>query len=410
MPEWRAAGALELAQFLAREGDRKGAERWIETAEKASPQDERIAEEHVILSKLAGKPNASSIAELALKRFPSSTLLRVECAKGQSVDDAVWRHLAADPARVLHAASEYMELADYRDALRLLDRRYPAVPASETEPGAVLPQQDPMVAYYRGYCREKLNQSAAVDYQEGSKMSTRYIFPNRAESEPVLRSALKMNENDANAHWLLGALLFSRGQVDRAVAEWQAARKLNPRIPALDASLGREILQQGNAQEAAQILDEGTKSDAANPAVYVNLDEALTKLGRSPGERAEMIQRFPKNVEMPSKLVFLLARDLADAGEFDSAISLFHDRYFESAEQGADVRKVYLEVKLKQARDLARKGNCKGALSAEGTAAAPVEGLPFTQQSLSDVLEKTPALRSLRRQIQSACSAAASMR
>src|SRR6185437_12829677 len=96
---------------------------------------------------------------------------------------------------------------------------------------------------------------AASDYQEGSKLNVRYIFPNRAESEPVLQSAIKANDGDANAHWLWGSLLFAHGQVERAVAEWQSARKLNPRIPALDASLGREILEQGNAGEAAEILE-----------------------------------------------------------------------------------------------------------------------------------------------------------
>lgn len=404
MPEWRAAGALELAEFLAKKGDTKTAYQWIEKAGLTSPGDERIAEERVVLERLAGRPNAASSVESALKRFPASTLLRVEHAENRT-EDAVWKHLAADPARVLHTANEYMTLGDYRDALSLLGRQYPAVPASEAEPGSVLPQNDPMVAYYRGYCREKLGQSPVADYRAASAMSTRYIFPNRPESEKVLRSALQTNEHDANAHWLLGALLFSRGQTDNAVTEWQAARKENPRIPALDATLGRELLGQGHAQEAAQVLQEGLTSDPTNPDVYLTLDEALTKLGRTPKQRAEMLRRFPKNVEMPSTLLFLLARDLADAGEFEPAISLFRNRNFESSEQGTDVRKVYLEVKLKQARALAQKGDCKAALQAEESATKPVEGIPLTQQDLQFVLERTRNLQPLRKEIQSSCPA-----
>lgn len=404
MPEWRAAGAVELAELLARERDTDGAERWIEAAQAASPHDERVVEEHAALARVAGRPNASILADSGLKRFPASTLLRIEYAMRGSAGQAIWSHLAADPERVLDAAGEYMKVGDYGGALSLLEHQYPAVSVSETEPGAVLPQQDPMVAYYRGFCREKLNQSGAADYREGSELSTRYIFPNRADSEPVLLSALKANENDANAHWLLGALLFSRGQVDRALAEWEVARRLNPRIPALDASLGREYLDEGHAQEAAEILEEGIRTDAKNPSVYVSLDEALSKLGRSPKERAEMLQRFPERAAMPSRLVFLLARDLADAGEFNSAIALFRERYFESAEQGADVRKVYLEVKLEQALDLARKGNCGAALPAEKAATEPVDGIPFTHQNLNDVLDKTPGLKVLSREIEETCT------
>ena len=407
MPEWRAAGSLKLAELLERERDSKGAERWIKTAELSSHDDERVAEVNAVLARLAGRPDAPAIAEAALKRFPTSTILRVECGRGRSENQALWLHLAADPVRVLHAATEYMKLGDYRDALLILSRDYPDVPAGQAEPGTVLPQQHPLVVYYRGYCREKLGQPSAPDYRKAAELSVRYVFPNRAESEPVLRSAMKADENDANAHWLLGALLFSRGQSDRAVMEWQTARRLNPRIPALDASLGRELLARGNAQEAAQVLEEGTKGDAKNPEVYTTLDEVLSKLGRSPKERAEMLQRFPDAVAMPSKLVLLLARNLADAGEFPAAAALFRNRYFERAEQGADVRKVYLEVRLKQAREVAQNGNCAGALAAEQEAVKPVADIPFTSQNLKDVVDKTPSLRALRTEIQSACSSAA---
>ncbi len=404
MPDWRAAGALELAELLGREGDREGAERWIRTAERASHQDERIAEESVVLARLAGQPDASVIAESALKRFPESTIIRLEYERNHAANPALWLHLAADPERVLQVATEYLGLGAYRDALPLLERPYPVVPAGETEPGAVLPQEDPMVIYYRGYCREKLGQSPFADYRTAADMNVRYIFPNRAESEPVLRSALMANEQDANAHWLLGTLLFSRGQTNEGMRQWQTARNLNSRIPALDASIGRELLEQGNAGEAAQVLEEGVTADSSNPEVYTSLDEALSRLGRSPEERARKLRQFPENLAMPSKLVFLLARNLADAGDFDAATALFRNRYFESAEQGADVRKIYLEVKLKQARELARKGDCKAALATEEDATKPVQDIRFTSQKLKNVLDQTASLQPIQKEIQSVCS------
>jgi Flp pilus assembly protein TadD len=407
MPEWRAAGSLKLAELLEREGDKKEAGRWIKAAELSSPDDERVAEVNAVVLRLGGTPDAPAIAAAALTRFPTSTLLRIECGRGRSENQALWLHLAADPARVLHAATEYMSLGDYRDALLLLSRDYPIVPAGQAEPGTALPQQNPLVAYYRGYCKEKLGEPSAADYKKAAELSVRYIFPNRAESEPVLRSALKADENDANAHWLLGALLFSRGQSERAVSEWQTARRLKPGIPALDASLGRELLAQGSAQEAAQVLEEGTRVDATNPEVYSTLDDALSRLGGSAKERAAMLQRYPDAAAMPSKLVLLLARNLADAGEFQAATALFRNRYFERAEQGTDVRRIYLEVKLKQAQEFARKGDCRGALATEQDALKPVADIPFTSQNLAVIVDKTPSLQALRTEIQGTCSSTA---
>jgi len=50
-----------------------------------------------------------------------------------------------------------------------------------------------MVAYFRGFCWEKLGQSGANDYRTASRLSTAYIFPNTAEEFAVLRAALREN-------------------------------------------------------------------------------------------------------------------------------------------------------------------------------------------------------------------------
>ena len=44
--------------------------------------------------------------------------------------------------------------------------------ADESEPGQLAPNKHPLVAYYRGYCREKLGQSGTDDFTAASKLST----------------------------------------------------------------------------------------------------------------------------------------------------------------------------------------------------------------------------------------------
>ena len=69
--------------------------------------------------------------------------------------------------------------------------RYPSA-GVVAEPGMVLPQDYPLVAYYRGYCGEKLGLSGREDFALASRQSTRYVFPNRPESLVVLRRALEV--------------------------------------------------------------------------------------------------------------------------------------------------------------------------------------------------------------------------
>src|SRR5690242_20993289 len=40
----------------------------------------------------------------------------------------------------------------------VLSRDYPPVQSDQSEPGTVSPQNHPLVAYFRGYCREKLGE------------------------------------------------------------------------------------------------------------------------------------------------------------------------------------------------------------------------------------------------------------
>ena len=65
-----------------------------------------------------------------------------------------------------------------------------------------------MIAYFRGYCRERLGQSGAADYKIASKLPTSYVFPSSAEELIVLNAAVRTNPQDATAQYLLGHVTF----------------------------------------------------------------------------------------------------------------------------------------------------------------------------------------------------------
>ena len=377
-PEWRASAALRLGELSARARHWSDAESYFLEDLRAAPDDLRAGEELSAVERAMGEaPQARTRAEDWLERFPESYFLREELGSQDT------QHLADDDSRILNIAAEYMRLGLFERALDVLSRSYPDPLRDQSEPGPHSPSQNPMLAYYRGYCRQKLGQSPAGDYGAASQLLTEYIFPSRAEDLVVLQTAVEAAPSDANAHYLLGTLYFSRAFTDDALREWKRAR-VNPRIPVLDASLGLALLHVKNdPQSALTSFRNGIDNDRSNEAVYLGADQALSILGHPSSERTEVLERYPDRSSMPTALVFELALNLAESGEFERAASLFHNRFFARQEGGTNVRQVWVEVELQRALSLARHHDCQEALSSSAQLASPVEGVSFTDDGLA---------------------------
>ena len=383
MPDFRSAAAVRLAELLAREENLELAESYLQLATEAAPDDLRTAEELVAVFRAEGQnERAQKLAQEWLTRFPQSYFLLEQIGKPDL------HHLANDANRVLNIASQYMRLGMYSQALEVLSREYPAAVADEHEPGQLPPNKHPLIAYYRGYCREKLGQPGAEDFSAAAKLSTDYVFPSRAEDLQVLHAALKSNPQDASAHYLLGTLCFSKGVTDQALAEWDQARKLNPPIPVLHASLGRALLhEKQDPQQALSVFQEGLQTDPHNLALYTGIDQSLSILRRSPQERVAALERYPDLANMPTSLVYELILNLAEAGDFEKAEALFHDRFFQREEGGTNVRQVWLEVQIQHALSLAKQNQCSDAIKIVDHLAQPVPDLTFTHDGLEPFLQ-----------------------
>lgn len=382
LPAFRAAGALRRGELLARNGALENARDSLQESVRSAPDDPRAGEELVaVLRALGDRTAADQLGSALLRRFPLSEFLREEIG---SPDLA---HLAADPYRVLSVSSEYARLGLYARAIEVLSRKYPSVPPDQSEPGTIPPQDHPLVVYFLGYCRERIGNSGTADYSRASALSTLYVFPNTAEDYRALKAAIGANENDGTAHYLLGTWYFARGQTGPALDEWQQARKLNPHIPTLQASIGLALLRERRDFAAAlNAFEEGSIQDPRNVVNYSGAVSAMSLLGRPAAERARILEQYPDLSHMPTTLVYELALSHAEDGNYAAAIGLFRDRYFEKEEGGTDVRQVWLEVKLQHAIGLARKRQCQEALSVATSLASPVEGLSFTQHGLTPLL------------------------
>ena len=401
----RVPATVHLARLSAREGDLPGALRQIRMAGADAPRATAIgAIEIGLLRRLERLPEARDRARYWLAIDPASSLLRYESAAAGIADESLWLHLAADANRVLDLVDHYLTLGAGDDALQLLDRRYPRVDYPAREPGAVLPQESPLISYYRGYVRGHAGGDSEADYREARSLATSYVFPNRRSSYDVLRAALKAKSDDRTARFLLGSLYLASGLAEPAVAEWQQVRRAGTAIPTLHRNLALAVLQSPAAsrrsaegakaddlKEALHVLEEGTGADPENVEIYLTLDGVLSAVQAPPRERVSALRRFPAPDRMPSSMVFRLALALAESGDENGAERLFHGRFFPREEGGTNVRAVYAQVRITSARLAAEGGGCPAALGILDSLPRERQELAFTAGGLADALA-TPAL------------------
>jgi tetratricopeptide (TPR) repeat protein len=378
-PQYGAAARLRSALLTAREfGVESGmaeAVRTIRALAAAPGAPARVGALEVALLRRTGKAEeAKRRLEFWLEQDPANDLLRVERSfSGDTDDPSLWDHLGADPERLLNIAEQYRELGACDDAMKLLDRRYTAVPVTETEPGALLPQDNPLVVYFRGYCRLKIGADPKADFKTAGTLSTLYIFPNREIYFKIFETALQQNPSDAVAHALLGDLYFNSERTDEAIAEWKKALALKRDLPALHRNLGRALLEiKGDPAAAFPVLREGQRLDPEDREIA----EALKKID-NPAVPHDVVTQ--KSGVVPVAGGDVAGRALVrSATDPDEAAALFNETNFPKDKQPDAVRRAYIEVQLQRLLARAHEGKCREAMAALETLGDEDTNVPFT--------------------------------
>src|SRR5437660_10284594 len=91
----------------------------------------------------------------------------------------------------------------------------------------------------------------------------------------------------------------------------------------------------------------------------------MTLLGKSATERVKILERYPDLSRMSTSLVYELALNRAEEGNYQAAMDLFKNRYFGREEGGTNVRQVWVEVNLHRALALAQTNRCEDAIAVE---------------------------------------------
>ncbi len=401
---YRAPALMALCAIEARAGNRERALSLIQEVLQNAPALTQAGKMEVALLRSVGRSTDAKSRIVYWRNIdPTDSLLRYESTKAGSSDPGLLPHLAGDPQRILEIAAEYMNLGMYSDAVAVLSAPFPQGPEVVSEPGMVPPQSYPLIAYYRGYCLYLLGQDGRKDFDAASLMSTKYVFPNRPESLPVLKRAIDVNPQDATSHFLLGELYLASGEIGPALDEWEKARQLKPSIPTLHCNMGYAVLRSGQSpQKAIELFRDGTKYDSHNVDVYLGLEQAMDKAGQPASERAQALESYPGLSKAPAALIFRLVQVLSDAEQFEAAEKLLEGRFFPREEGGASGGEIYTRVRLKHAALLASKHDCSTATDIVDRLQAPASTVPGTAEKIAQYTTTEKAKQTIT-QVQNAC-------
>jgi predicted Zn-dependent protease len=232
----------------------------------------------------------------------------------------------------------------------------------------VLPQEYPLVVYFRGYCKLKLGQDPAPDFRTASALSTLYVFPHREIYFRIFQAALQQNSADPVAHALAGDLYFDSMRISEAIDEWTKALSLKRDLPALHRNLGLALLEFGDKKAVANagpILTEARRLNPNDPEIA----EDLNRLN------APVVRGGPIEVAQGDVAGRALVTSPINP---EAAAALFSPANFPKEKQPDAVRRAYIEVQFQRLVARARAGKCAEAMPGLEALGDEDRNLPFT--------------------------------
>jgi len=142
------------------------------------------------------------------------------------------------------------------------------------------------------------------------------------DSITLWNRALDCTRDNFIAYCNLGDALAQKGRTDEAIAQFQAALRIDPDSPGILSNFGNVLFQQGRTDEAVAEYRKALKMNPDSAGAHNNLGNALAKEGRmveAIGEYREALRLHPGDAETH----FNLGNVLAAQGRMEEAIAEF---------------------------------------------------------------------------------------
>jgi tetratricopeptide (TPR) repeat protein len=270
-----------------------------------------------------------------------------------AAEAAALRSLDED-AYALEAAHDYARAGLVDDAIAVLAARLPNASA----------KADPILAYTLGWLHEAKGDPAAAAswYRRGRELPPDYCFPFRLETIPVLERAAGADPKDARAHLYLGNLLYDL-QPERALAEWERSRALEPGLARVHRNLAFGYARaKGNLAAAVASQEKAVALEKREPRLYYELDQYLAWTGAPLATRLARLSESPDTVSSRDITAGRLARVQLLMGRDEDALATLGRTRFHVWEGESGIHSAYVAARLEQGRARLAKGDASAAL------------------------------------------------
>ncbi len=251
----------------------------------------------------------------------------------------------------------YRNLERWNDAVRVLR----LVEETNHDPWGTPPE----FYYTLAYCQRRSGaQDLAAEAMKHAQESARNIdrFPYRPESEAPFAEAVERAPDDEVARFGLACLLYYQGRTRDAVAQWEAAVRLNPADFSARRALGLAYAEQGSGLEkAAAELERAVELRPAHVRTLNDLSNLYARAGDFDQQLAVLskaLQRSPKDDDLAESV---LTADLMK-GRYEDAEHLIATREFAPRHRTYSLRDKYRLMKYALGAQAFNRGDYQRAL------------------------------------------------
>ena len=348
---WQSAGYLKLAQIACR---RKAYTQALEFARQSLLNRYTNYKTRNILTivsrYLHQDDRAKAIAAETLTLDPMDFVAVRELGDAGRFEQL----MRGDPHNFITAAESYAELGFYADALDILEMYIRQTP----DPYA-------MTLYYRAHYLAQSG-SAGVEeaYRAAAQASPDYCFPNALSDYAVLKQAVAVCPQDANAWYYLGCFLYDKKRHDDAAAAWKTAAEAGT-IPTAYRNLALYYANKKQDYKTARsCLQKAFSMNESDARVFYEICELYKKTGEPLSFQLENMQRHQELVHQRDDLVILYVEVLNGLEKYEEALNVLLSRQFHPWEGGeGKVPTQHIEARIGLAKREMRRGAYENAVN-----------------------------------------------
>lgn len=225
--------------------------------------------------------------------------------------------------------------------------------------------QSPIVKMYQGYLAHQDGDTLAARkfYEDAMNMSVDYVNPFRLETIAVLNLSKTYCPDSYKPYYYLGNLYYDKNQ-KKAIAEWEAAAKINPNVAMTWRNLGWAywLGDDPDYDKAAGYYRKAVDLAPDEAMFLEEIDQVYEAKGEDVSVRHDLLKSHHKT---SVKRYYPLAKEVETGtfvGDYDYTLDLLSSCYFPTREGVANFHDVYVDALLCAGKDKVDKGDLSGGI------------------------------------------------